>query len=192
MAANGRRYELILAFYVNTMYNVATLNIFIGGFFIFVVTLVVFTVLSITCFAESIAQPQDEISFYISRPNVKLRSLVDDSVTVLHFGDKVNIIENQDELTIVETEDGTTGKVTTAFIVAINYPLIYLDEVGCFLSPMPHLTASDYGYGACGQRYSEAALILFESEGYFFIVTEEGYCGFISAEDPHFILYYAE
>ena len=158
-------------------------------FFIFVVTFVVLTTLSITSFAESVAQPQDETLYYISRPSVKLRSLEDDSFIVLHFGDKVNIVENRDELTIVEDENGNIGKVTTAFIVAVYYPLIYLDEVGCFLSPMPHLTASDYGYGACGQRYSEVALILFESEGYFFIVTEEGYCGFISAEDPHISLY---
>lgn len=168
---------------------------YIGGTFLMkrMFAVLVAFILSImmitTCVAEeAIIDATNETTYYVVRPHVKF-VLENDENSTLSFGDKVIITDQKDNYAFIESEDGQKGRVTIGFIVPSNYPIIWLDEVGCFISPTPGLTSSDFGYGACGQRYEERAIILFEEEGYFFIVTDEGFSGYILKNDPHISLY---
>ena len=144
-----------------------------------------------SCVAEeSFLEATDEPVYYISRPIINFRGLKKNEVlTSLTFGTQVKILERNEEYTTVETPDGTIGKVSTGFIVPCYYPIIYTDAEGVWLSPVPGLTPSDYAYGACGLRWEEKAIILFEQDGYLFIVTEEGFGGYILKDNPHISIY---
>ncbi len=142
-----------------------------------------------TCVAEeAIIEATDETTYYVVRPHIKF-VFDNGEFTRLSFGEKVTVTDQKDEYAFIETEDGQKGKVTIGFIAPTNYPIIWIDEVGCFLSPTPGLTPSDFGYGACGQRYEEKAIIILETDDYFFIVTDEGFSGYILKNDPHISLY---
>ena len=150
------------------------------------------------CFAEdndyARFEPLEEPLYYICRPNVKCRSLEnpEDFVT-LHFGEKVKILEKREEYTDIEYGDGEKGYVTTGFIAETSYPMIYIaKDAQQYLSPFPLMTPSDFGYGACGLRWDERALILFEIGNYYFIVTEEGFSGYIEANSPYISIYEGE
>ncbi|MBR3281628.1 MAG: hypothetical protein IKI57_07350 [Clostridia bacterium] len=132
---------------------------------------------------EGLFTPNSEPTCYLCRPNVKCRSLENNEEFVtLHFLEEVKILERRGEYTNIEYDDGKTGYVTTGFIVETYYPLIYIGETPVYLSPKPGMTPEEFGYGACGMRYEEIAIVLFEQDGYYFVVTEEGFNGFI---DPN-------
>ena len=150
-----------------------------------VITMILCTTV-FSCFAEeeeNLFVPGSEPTYYLCRPNVKCRSLEnsEDFVT-LHFLEKVRILERRGEYTDIEYGDGEKGYVTTGFIAETYYPLIYIGETPVYLSPRPGMTPEEFGYGACGMRYEEVAIVLFEQDGYLFVVTEEGFNGFI---DPN-------
>lgn len=155
--------------------------------FCMVFSLILCFVTVTTCLADNYVEPENEPSFYVARPHIKLRSPDSDDFTQLTFGNRVTIEQTySDGHSLVTTDDGITGLVTTGFIVQTQYPLIIIDSVGCFLSYKTGLDANDFGYGACGQRWEEIAIILFEKDGYFFIITEEGFSGFVKNDDTHF------
>ena len=156
--------------------------------FALLVTLTLCIMTFTPCVAEATTVFEGEEIYYVVRPHIKF-VMEDGESTRLSFGDKVTVTSTQDNYAFIETADGQKGKVTIGFIMPITYPMLWLDEIGCYLSPQIGLDSTSFGYGACGQRYEERALILFESDGYYFIVTDEGYSGFISVDDPHIALY---
>ena len=153
----------------------------------------------VTCFAETeddnFGNPfavSEEPTYYICRSNVKCRSLENEEEFVtLHFGEIVNILEKQEEYTIIEYGDGQKGKVTTGFIVETFFPMLYIGP-STYLSPIAYMTPADFGYGACGMRYEERAIVLFQEEAYLFIVTEEGFSGYVRADTPTLSVYIEE
>ena len=140
------------------------------------------------CIGESTNQNPFERSeqptYYICRPSVKCWSLENsEEYATLQFGEKISIILSHGEYTDIQYQDGKTGYVTTGFIVETYYPMIYLaTDARVYFSPVPGLTAADFGYGACGLRWDERAIILFEQDGYLFLITEAGYAGYVKAD----------
>ena len=142
-----------------------------------------------TCVAEEVViEPSEEATIYVVRPHIKY-VFDNGEFTRLTFGEKVTVNELQGEYAFIETEDGQSGKVTVGFLAPSYYPILWFDEVGCYMSPTPGLTSSDYAYGACGMRYEERVIILMEEDDYWFVVTEEGYSGYVYKFDPHIQLY---
>ena len=165
---------------------------------------VILCIACIPCFAEEIVEYLDldefepdipipkleELKYYIIRPNVKCRSLENDEEFVtLHFGEEVKILERNDEYTCIEYGEGQKGKVTTGFIIATEYPILYLSSIGVYLSPISGLKPTDLGYGAGGLRWEERAIVLYAEDEYLYIVTEEGFSGFTNALSPEISLF---
>ncbi|MBR6252989.1 MAG: hypothetical protein IKR04_04030 [Clostridia bacterium] len=124
----------------------------------------------------------------VLRPNIKCVYDDGDSTT-LHFGEEVEVWNFEDTYAIIKTADGKMGKVTVGFIGTTCYPILWIDREGCFLSPMTGLQPTDFYYGACGQRWEERAIVLIEDGDYFFIVTDEGFSGYVRKDNPHLHLY---
>ena len=129
-------------------------------------------------------EPLEESVTYILRPNVKFVHENGEAET-LHFGEVVEVTDLQDTYAFIKTSDGKTGKVTVGFLGLTNYPMLWVDKEGCFLSPVPGLEPSNFCYGACGQRWEEKAIVILEDGDYFFIVTDEGFSGYVRKDDPH-------
>lgn len=150
------------------------------------------------CLAEnngySRFEPAAMSTYYICRPNVKCRNMENpEEFVTLHFGEKVTVKMVNEEYTDIVYGDGEKGYVITGFIVETSYPMIYIaKDAQQYLSPFPLMTPSDFGYGACGLRWDERALILFEIGNYYFIVTEEGFSGYIEANSPYISIYEGE
>lgn len=143
-----------------------------------------------SCVAEeAILEASSEPVYLVSRPAINFRNQeTNELFKQLTFGTQLKVIEQNGKYTTVEAPDGTVGIVSTGFIVPCYYPVIYIDSEGVWLSPVPGLEPSDFSYGACGLRWEEKALILFEESDYIFIVTEEGFSGYISKNDTHISL----
>ena len=163
-----------------------------------IVLTLILCITAVTCFAESDPTERfgknEEPTYYICRPNVKCRSLEnpEDFVT-LHFGEEVKILEQRGEYTDIEYGDEQKGYVTTGFIAEVYYPMLYIaKDAQQYLSPFPTMNETDFGYGAGGLRWDERAIVIYAIEDYFYIVTEEGFCGYIPNDSPYISIYTGE
>lgn len=156
---------------------------------LFIATLLcVMTFSTFTAMAENEPYERNDGMICVLRPNVKF-VFDDGEFTTLHFGDEVEIMKFEDTYAFVRTSDGKLGKVTVGFLGNTCYPMLWLDKEGCYLSPITGLTPNDFYYGACGLRWEERAIVLIEDGEYFFIVTDEGFSGYVRKDDPHLHLY---
>ena len=159
-------------------------------FTLFLATLICVMTLS-TLVATAENAPYERVEdgiIYVLRPNVKF-ALESGEFDTLHFGEIVEVTEHEDSYAFIKTSDGRTGKVTIGFLGLTHYPMLWLDKEGCFLAPTPGLEPKDFCYGACGQRWEERAIVILEDADFFFIVTDEGFSGYVRKDDPHLHLY---
>lgn len=163
--------------------------------FSFIVTtllcLMIFSTFTANAEETSASTPYERFEdgvIYVLRPNVKFVH-ENGEFERLHFGEVVEVTDQQDTYAFIKTLDGKTGKVTVGFLGITHYPMLWLDKEGCFLAPVPGLEPKDFTYGACGQRWEEKAIVLLEDGDFFFIVTEEGFSGYLRKDDPHLQLY---
>ena len=175
-------------------------------FFCFVATLILLTVTCTICTAEEETNPileKGEVRYLNSRNLYGIRDASDTSKQdSVMFGQELNIIENQGEYCIVEytelmydhdesynlivAENKKRGIFRTSAIVETPYPLIFIDDVGCDLSYKPGLKRKDFGFASGGHSRNTIAIILFETDdGYIYIVTKDGYSGYVKSTNTH-------
>ena len=124
----------------------------------------------------------------VARPSVRMTSEKGTGrlLITLHFGDKVTLLlQEGDYCLVTEPNSGATGYVATQYLVyAKQY--IWLGQSGVALSPRPGMTSFDLGYAAGGMRTNEEAIVLYEDYGgsYWYVVTEDGYSGYVYRYDP--------
>lgn len=162
-----------------------------------VITLIL-CIMAVSCFAEAESENPfaraNEPTYYICRPNVICRSLdnPDDSVT-LHFGEKVKILNPSGKYTDIEYGDGQKGYVITGFIAESYYPMIYIaEDAQQYLILYPNLTEKNFGYAAGGLCWDSHAIVMYIFGDYLFVVTEEGFCGYIPKDSPYISIYTGE
>lgn len=127
-------------------------------------------------------------SLRVVRPHVRLMTGKGDGrlLAQLDFGTEVQLLlHDGDYCLVTEPNSGATGYIATMYLVKA-LEVIWITEEGVSLSPRPGMTSWDYGYGAGGTRMNEMALVLFEDSGgyYWYIVTENGFSGYIYRYDP--------
>ena len=122
----------------------------------------------------------------VARPSVRMTSEKGTGrlLITLHFGDKVTLLlQEGDYCLVTEPNSGATGYVATQYLVYAKKH-IWLGQSGVALSPRPGMTNFDFGYAAGGMRTNEEAIVLYEDYDYWYVVTEDGFSGYLSKYDP--------
>ncbi len=144
------------------------------------------TIISLTL-ALMLALPAlAETSLRVIRPEVRMTSEKGGGATVkvLQFAEEVILIRQEGDYCLVRDCVGFAGFVATGYLVA-NAKKVWLGNQVA-LSPKPGMTCWDFGFAAGGIRSNELALIIFDDEGgyYSFLVTEDGFSGYVFKYDP--------
>ena len=120
------------------------------------------------------------------------------------FGQELVVLENQGEYShVAYTELWYTGngqellvegkekegKFKTGVIVVSEYPLIIFDDVGWPLAMRPGLKKGDFGSASGGRARNTLAIILYETDGYYYVKTSDGLSGFVPADNTHISVY---
>ena len=81
---------------------------------------------------------------------------------------------------------GTTqkGYVDTGFIVETAFPQMYIERF-VDLAPFPGMSGDELGNKAFGWSGECLAIVLFETDGYWFVITQEGFTGYTMADHPY-------
>ena len=119
-------------------------------------------------------------------PQLKMRT--NNGTYQFHFGEAVTLLEenSHDRKCKVRTATGQEGWLETKYL-AWGY-LIYING-GTNLSFKPGMRDTEFGCAACGWRMHEIAVVLWEYKDYLFIVTEDGFSGWVYKYDQELTLY---
>ena len=126
------------------------------------------------------------MAFYVVRPQVLVRVPNSDEVVALNFGTKLWFIdEPNEEYVHVRDCSGIEYLIRKPYVYYANYQLLSIDSEGVCLSPIESIKENEYGFCAGGMRYDEDAIIIFETQASYYIVTSEGFSGFIPNDSSH-------
>ena len=159
-----------------------------------VVLVVLLTVMAVTAFGE---ETWDDYygyneALFVVRPQVNFyQSKNGNKIGTLTFGTRLTYISTDGSRSLVEDNQGRTGYIDNCFIAFCEDKVLWL-SAGTELSPQPRMKSTDFGYAACGRRAKEKALILFYDGDYMYIVTEEGYSGYVYRYDSRIEPYIEE
>jgi hypothetical protein len=136
----------------------------------------------------------DEQSFYVVRPQVLGRNANNtDELVAFNFGTKLwfqgDYKDENGEYAIVRDIHGFNYLIRKPYIYYANYEKLRIDKEGICLSPLPQIQEGEFGFCAGGMRYDEDAIILYETEDLFYVVTSEGFSGYVSKDNPHIVSY---
>lgn len=106
----------------------------------------------------------------------------------LKAGEEVTVLSQEGEWCYISTNDGRTGFVKTRYIGYV-IAKIRLNEVGVCLSPRPGMTSMDFGAASGGERQNENAFVLEEQGDFWYVVTDEGYSGWVNRYDENIVAY---
>ena len=115
-----------------------------------------------------------------------------DRIKYLEFGTKLNILSYENDYCKVQDPENDIGYVYTGYIGFVNRRLWLTNDNGTggvVLSYWPNMKSTDFGYAAGGKRINELALVLYEQDYYWYVVTNEGCSGYIYKYDPNVITY---
>ncbi len=155
---------------------------------------IILTFVMLFCFIKYAALSDEEQEFYVVRPQVLGRNASNpDDLVAFNFGTKLWLFgdyrDQNGEYAVVRDSTGFNYLIKKPYIYYANYKMLKIDDVGICLSPIQSIAENDFGYCAGGMRYDEEAIILFELEDSFYIVTSEGFSGFVDKENPHLLSY---
>ena len=163
------------------------------------IVLITICVLLLTAIVPAIQADRSFKSVYVVRPKVYLNSKKGSGhIRYLPFGTPVEILQYEYDYCKVrvinneleEEEKEEIGYIYTGYLDYVLekvWLMNYDNSGGVALSILPKMHPGDFGYAAGGRRWNEQAFVLFEDGDYQFVVTQEGYSGYIYKYDPNVI-----
>ena len=146
-----------------------------------------------TCCYIKYAMADNEVLVYVVRPQVIGRNANNpEELVAFNFGAKLKYLGEvkleYGDYALVKDNYGTY-LIKKPYLYYADYMLLKIDSEGVCLSPNSTISDGEFGYCAGGMRYDEDAIILFEETNSYYIVTSEGFSGFVDKENPHIVAY---
>ena len=161
--------------------------------------LVILVALLVTAIVPVVHAGHSVMGVFVVRPKVYLNSKKGSGhIRYLPFGTHVEILEYEYDYCRVrvlddESEEENKDEIGYIYTGYLDYVIekVWLmnddGSGGVALSILPNMNPGEFGYAAGGRRINEAAFVLFEQGDYQFVVTQEGYSGYIYKYDRNVI-----